>query len=316
MIRIAVTELEYRKAQAVFEAAGAEGLDCLPAPASEADLAAFVRKEGVSHVIIGVEPYRGPLYAALPRGGVIARFGVGMDGVDKAQAARHGLVCANTPGALDDSVAEFAMGLILAAARHVASAAAEVRAGEWTPGMGVELRHRTLAIIGCGAIGRRVARCAAFGFGMRVIGCDPAPVDSPSLCSEWGFESVVADFSAAVVAADFVSLHLPSVPATRHFINAGRLAMLSRRAILVNTARGAVVDETALYDAVASRRLAGAALDVFEREPYVPASPGKDLRRLATVLMTPHIGSSTVEACSRMAQQALGRILGGLVDNT
>lgn len=308
MHRIAVTELEYRKAQAVFEEACADGLVCFPAPAAEAELAAFVREHAIRNVIIGVEPYRGALYEALPPGGVIARFGVGMDGVDQAKATAYGLVCTNTPGVLDDSVAEFALGLMLSAARHIPVTSAGVEAGLWKPRVGCELRNRTLAVIGCGAIGRRVARCAAFGFGMRVIGCDSAPVDATALCTEWGFARIVAEFAEAVATADFVSLHIPSIPATHHFMNADRLAMLPRQAILVNTARGAVVDETALYDAVATGHLAGAALDVFDREPYVPVSPAKDLRTQSGILMTPHIGSSTAEACARMATAALCNI--------
>jgi lactate dehydrogenase-like 2-hydroxyacid dehydrogenase len=308
VIRIAVTELEYRKAQALFEAVRAEGLECLPAPAEEAALAEFVRGNRINHVIIGVDPYRGALYEALPKGGVVARFGVGMDGVDKGRAAARGMICANTPGALDDSVAELAVGLILAAARHIPGTAAQTRAGKWAPRIGCELRGRALAVIGCGPIGRRVARCAAAGFGMRAIGCDPGPVDAETLCREWGLERVETDFGAAVKEAAFVSLHIPSVAATRHFINAERLAVMPAGAWLINTARGAVVDECALYDALVAGRLGGAALDVFETEPYRPVAPERDLRALSNVLMTPHIGSSTVDACQRMATLALENI--------
>ncbi len=304
MPRIAVTEIEYHKGQAVFEAARDEGMECLPAPAAEHELAAFVQDNCIEHVIIGVEPYREALYAALPPGGVIARFGVGMDGVDQGKAAAHGLVCTNTPGALDDSVAEFTIGLLLAAARHLAAATAEMKGGGWRPHIGCELRNRTLAIVGCGAIGRRVARLAA-AFGLRVVGCNPAPAPAEALVREWGFATVVAEFAAAVATADFVSLHLPSVAATRHYVDATRLAQLSPHAWLINTARGAVVDELALYDALAAGRLAGAALDVFEHEPYRPAHPGKDLRVLDNVIMTAHLASSTTDACHRMATAAL-----------
>ncbi|MBN1556982.1 MAG: hypothetical protein JW951_02410 [Lentisphaerae bacterium] len=308
MIRIAVTELEFNKARAVFEAAGGEGLECLPAPAEEAALAAFIREHDIAHAVIGVEPYRDALYEALPRGAVIARFGVGMDGVDRDKAAARGQVCTNTPGALDDSVAEFAVGLILAAARHIAVTAAQVAEGGWPPRVGCELRGRTLAVIGCGAIGRRVARCASAGFGMRVIGCDPGPVDPGALRDAWGVERVERDLAPAVRAADFVSLHIPSIPATRRTINAERLAMLPANAWLINTARGAVVDEAALFDALAAGRLAGAALDVYEHEPYTPIDPQRDLRTLSNVILTPHLGSSTVEACERMARAALDAI--------
>ncbi|NLE60388.1 MAG: hypothetical protein GX616_18725, partial [Planctomycetes bacterium] len=126
--------------------------------------------------------------------------------------------------------------------------------------------------------------------------------------TEFGFAEIGKDFGAAVAAADFVSLHIPSTAATRHFINRQRLEMIPPGAWLINTARGAVLDEAALFDALSQGRLAGAALDVFEAEPYKPVAPDKDLRKLDNVLMTPHVGSSTREACNRMAERALKNI--------
>lgn len=306
MIKIAVTELEYRKAAQVF--AAAEGMQGLPAPAGEAELAEFIRKNGCQHAIVGVEQYRGPLYDAIPRGGVLARFGVGHDGVDKNLATARGIICTNTPGALDDSVAEHAINLMLAAARWTVTTGATTKAGEWTPIVGGELAGKTLAVIGCGPIGRRAAQIAAFGFRMNVVGCELLDVDAEQLQRECGLTRVVKDFADIVADADYVSLHIPSVAATRHFINTDRLAQMSSKAWLVNTARGAIVDENALYDALSQGKLAGAALDVFEREPYVPADANKDLRTLKTTIMTPHVGSSTQEACDRMAGAALRNI--------
>ncbi|MDW8309753.1 MAG: NAD(P)-dependent oxidoreductase [Verrucomicrobiales bacterium] len=308
MVKVLVTELEFRKAEAVFRHAAQEGLHCQSAPAEERALASAVRSSGARHVVLGVERYTGPLYEALPSGGVIARFGVGHDGLDKELATARGLLCTNTPGALDDSVAEHALNLILAAARHTVPVAAEMRAGCWAPRVGCELRGKTLAIIGCGAIGRRVAGMACRGFGMNVLGCDIAPLNVPELQRDFGFALVVRDFETAVREADFVSLHIPSVPATHHFMNAARLACLPARAWLINTARGALVDEAALHDALTSGQLAGAALDVFEREPYEPVAADKDLRALPNVILTPHVGSSTREACERMARRALQNI--------
>ena len=248
------------------------------------------------------------MYQALSAGGVIARFGVGHDGVDKAQATAHGLLCTNTPGALDDSVAEHTINLLFAAARQTVTQAARLRAGEWAPQMGAELKGKTLAVIGCGAIGRRVAQIAARGLGMKVVGCEVADLDVKRMQQEFGFAAVVKDFAEAVRAADFVSLHIPSVPETRHFLSRERLGLLAAGCWVVNTARGALVDESALFNALAVGKLAGAALDVFEREPYEPSAPGKDLRALANVIMTPHISSSTREACDRMAERALRNI--------
>ncbi len=308
MVTVAVTELEFGKAETLFTRAAREGLDCSRAPAEEAALAAAIRDRGIRNVIIGVERYSGALYQALGSGGVIARFGVGHDGVDKAQATARGLLCTNTPGALDDSVAEHTINLLFAAARQTVSQAARLRAGDWAPQMGFELKGKTLAIIGCGAIGLRVGWIAARGLGMKVVGCEVAELDLGRMQREFGFASVVKDFGEAVKQADYVSLHIPSLPATRHYLNDERLRSLPAQCWVVNTARGAVVDEVALFEVLAGERLAGAALDVFEREPYAPVAPDKDLRTLENVIMTPHISSSTREACDRMAGRALRNI--------
>lgn len=308
MVTIAVTEQEFRKAELIFKRAAEEGLACLTVPSEEESLAEVIRLAGARHVIIGVERYSGPLYDALSAGGVIARFGVGHDGVDGALATAKGVLCTNTPGALDDSVAEHTVNLMLAAARHTTKAAADLRAGRWSPQLGGELRGKTLAVIGCGAIGRRVARIASLGFGMKVVGCKVLAVNIEQLQREFGFASVVRSFEDAVREADYVSLHIPSLPATRHFLNNARLASLPTRCWVVNTARGALVDEVALFDTLAEGTLAGVALDVFEREPYQPAAARKDLRTLPNVVMTPHMGSSTREACERMARRALQNI--------
>ena len=308
MARIAVTELEFRKAETVFARAAKEGFDCIRAPAEEAALAAAIRAQGIRHAIIGVEKYSGALFQALSAGAVIARFGVGHDGVDKAQATAHGLLCTNTPGVLDDSVAEHTINLLFAAVRHTVAQATRLQAGEWAPQMGAELKGKTLAIIGCGAIGRRVAQIAAQGLGMKVIGFRVSDLDAKRMQREFGFTAVVKDFTEAVRGADFVSLHIPSLPETRHFLSRERLGLLQAGCWVVNTARGALVDEVALFDALAARKAGGAALDVFEKEPYEPAAPGKDLRALANVIMTPHISSSTREACDRVAERALQNI--------
>lgn len=300
---ICITEKEYQKAKEIFDSSDA--FVCLSAPCDEASLAHSVRQHRAFGVIVGVESYRDLLYQVLPRGGIIARFGVGHDGIDKAKATAQGLVVANTPGALDQSVAEHAIFLLGALARQIARCDQAIKAGQWVAAMGAELAGKTLLVIGCGAIGRAVARIAAFGFGMRVVGYDVRPLDARMLREQCGIQAVFADLSAALSEADFASLHLPATAATRHFVNAEFLSKLKPTCALVNTARGLVVDEAALYDALASGRLAGAALDVFENEPYCPVHPDKDLRRLDNVVLTPHIASSTRQACCRMARQCL-----------
>jgi lactate dehydrogenase-like 2-hydroxyacid dehydrogenase len=307
-ITVAVTEPEYRKAEGAFSQGVEAGCHFVPVPAEERELAVELRQRRIQHVIVGVNSYRGPLYEALSPGGVIARFGVGHDGIDKGLATQRGLLCTNTPGVLDDSVAEHAIGLILALARHTPFLAARLIAGEWSPRVGVELTGKRLAVIGCGGIGRRVAQIAARGFGMKVVGLRKSQSQTPGLQEQFGFDRIVTDFGEAVTGADFVSLHLPGAPETHHYLNRSRIEKLPVGCFLINTARGTVVDEVALFDALAAGRIAGAALDVFEKEPYQPQAPEKDLRQLTNVIMMPHTGSSTREACERMAARAFRNI--------
>jgi lactate dehydrogenase-like 2-hydroxyacid dehydrogenase len=303
---VIVTEPEYKKAEASFAAAADLRLAvCGPA---ESEVSAAVRSHAARAVIVGVERYAGPLYGVLPRGGVIARFGVGHDGIDKTQATAAGLLVTNTPGVLEDAVAEHALALLLAVSRNLAACVRSMDCQAWTPRQGTELRGRTLAVIGCGAIGRRVARAASLGFGMRVVGLEPRLDSAEELRTQWGFQHVTNDFGEAVRDADVVSLHLPANAATHHLIAAQTIAQMRPGAILINTARGAVVDEVALYDALATGRLAAAGLDVFEVEPYVPRQQQKDLRTLANAMLTPHVSSSTREACARVAEACLANL--------
>lgn len=300
---VLVTETEFRRAPRVFETAS---LECIPTPADEDALAQAVTRHRARAVIVGSVKYVGKLYDALPRGGVIARFGVGHDGIDKQRATAAGLLCTNTPGVLDESVAELAILLMLAAARRLPALNDEVRRGHWALGpSGIELRGKTLAVIGGGRIGQATARIASLGFGMRTIGCRRAATGGPSE----PFDAVTTDFQSAVGEADFVSLHINAEPANHHFIDRERLAMMPPRAWLINTARGSVVDEVALYDALIGQRLAGAALDVFDREPYVPCDPSRDLRTLPNVVLAPHVGSHTHEANRGMAERALQNVV-------
>lgn len=304
-IRVVVTKPEYVKAEATFRAA--PDLDIRVSDWPEEAVAAAVREHQASAAILGVERYTGALYEALPKGGILARFGVGHDGVDKPQATAHGLLVANTPGVLEDAVAEHAIALILGVAKNLSTFVLGMHAGEWKPRLGFELRGRTLGIVGCGGIGRRLARFAN-AFGMTVLGVDPCPANAESLQRDWGFAEVHTDLAAILGRVDILSLHVPSNEHTRHLVNAGFLAKMRPDAVLVNTARGPVVDETAVYDALVAGRLGYAALDVFEAEPYIPAAPGKDLRALPNVLLTPHVSSSSVEACQRMALAAMENV--------
>lgn len=301
---VVVTAPEFLRSENVFTATA--DFSCVSAPFEEDALVGAIAETGARHAIVGGTVYRGPLYAALPRGSVLARYGVGHDGIDKALATRAGLLCTNTPDVLHQSVAELTMLLIGAAARHLLPVAGDLTQGRWEPRQGLELEGRTLALIGCGTIGRAVARIASAGYGMRVVGYSRR--GGAGAASDHYFEEVTNDFGAAVRDADFVSLHIPAYPENVRFIGRDRLALLGTRTWLINTARGSVVDEAALYDALAEGRLGGAALDVFEREPYEPVDPAHDLRRLPNVVLIPHVGSNTVQASRRMAERALRNI--------
>lgn len=301
---VLVTEPEYRKGEDCF--VSANDLDIRRVPSEEPELAAAIREARAKYVIVGPRQYTGALYDALPGGGLIARFGVGHDGIDKARASAARLMCTNTPGVLDRSMAEYTMLLIAAAAKRLPEAIATIAGGGWIMPPGADLHGKTLAVIGCGGIGRAVARIATMGYGMQVIGCARPGVPVPGTIDHMA--RVTNDFADAVRDADFVSLHIPSRPDTYQFINRERLSHLARHVWLINTSRGAVVDEAALFDVLSEGRIAGAALDVFAREPYVPQDGSGDLRSLPNVILTPHIGSATREANRRMAERALQNV--------
>jgi glyoxylate reductase len=236
---------------------------------------------------------------------VIANVAVGYDNVDIAAAREHGIVVCNTPGVLDETTADLAFTLILAASRLAHDAEADLRAGRWhgwgiTQYLGRDVHGATLGIVGYGRIGRAVARRAA-GFDMRVL--HHARTDT-------GEQGYVADLDALLADSDVVSLHVPGGNATRHLIDARRIALMKSTAVLVNTARGPVVDEAALADALHGAHLFAAGLDVFEREPEVHP---KLLSAPRTVVL-PHIGSASQATRTRMARlaaSAVETVLGG-----
>jgi D-3-phosphoglycerate dehydrogenase len=234
------------------------------------------------------------LIEAAPHLKVIARAGVGVDNVDVAAATHHGIVVVNSPEGNTISAAEHTMALLLGAARHLPQAHASVVEGRWERGRftGQELYNKTLGVVGLGRIGREVAARAA-SFKMKVLACDPFV--SVEYARERGIELVELDEMLAQ--SDFVTLHVPLTPETEGLIDARRLALMKPEAVLVNCARGGIVDEEALYEALSRGRLAGAALDVYRQEPPV----GSPLLSLPNVVLTPHLAASTREAQVRVA---------------
>ena len=228
------------------------------------------------------------LIAAAPVLRVIARAGTGVDNVDVTAASARGIVVMNAPGANSVSVAELALGLMLALARHIPGADAAMKQGRWEKKkfLGEELRDKTLGLAGLGRIGQEVARRAA-AFGMRVIAHDP--YISEAVAADLDVELVSLD--ALFARSDYLSLHMPSTPQTRHLVNAARLASARHGIRIINTARGTLVDEQALAEAIESGQVGGAGLDVFEQEP----TTDHRLQTLPQVVATPHIAASTRE---------------------
>ena len=241
------------------------------------------------------------LDAAGPQLRCVANVAVGYDNVDVAAAEDRGVVVTNTPGVLDDATADLTIALVLAATRRIGEGERLVRSGrDWNWGMhfmlGSSLQGRLLGIVGLGGIGRRVAQRAR-AFGMRIAYHSrhraPAEVEA-ELGAEW------MPLDRLLAEADVVSLHCPLTPETHHLIGAAELAAMKPSAVLVNAARGPIVDEAALAEALAERRIAAAGLDVYEHEPQVEPR----LLELDNVVLTPHLGSATVETRTAMAELA------------
>jgi D-3-phosphoglycerate dehydrogenase len=268
-----------------------------PVPASAPDMATVAAEIGgcVAAITRNAGLNRAAMLAA-PGLRVLGNHGTGLDPVDMATADEIGLPVVFTPEANVQSVAELVLAQILALSRRLHACDAEVRAGRFDyryRGDFAEVAGKTLLVVGFGRIGQRVAAMARAGFGMRVL--VHAPSHPPAGIAAAGCEGA-PDLDAALPQADHVTLHLPLTPATRGLFGAGRLAAMKRGATLVNTARGALVDAAALAAAVAGGHLRGAALDVFDPEP-LPA--GHPLTQVPGILLTPHVGGSTVEALRR-----------------
>ncbi len=235
---------------------------------------------------------------------IVANFGVGVNNIDLAAAEAAGVVVGNTPGVLTDATADIAIALMLSATRRMSETEAILRAGGWdgfrpTGWLGMGLQGKTLGIVGMGRIGAAVARRAALGFGMRVVYFNRSPV------GPFEFEAeALPTVEAVLAAADVVSLHVPGGGGNSRMISAERLAGMKPGAYLVNTARGDVVDEAALAEALASGHLAGAGLDVYAEEPKVPAA----LLALPNVTLLPHIGSATLETRTAMGMLAVDNL--------
>jgi phosphoglycerate dehydrogenase-like enzyme len=269
-------------------------------PGSEERLAERIAPADVVLNIRASSKFTAQVMERAPRLRLISVWGTGTDHVDLAAARSRNIVVANTPGVSAASVAEHALALLLATARRIPQLDAATRRGEWPRGQGVELHGKTCGVVGLGAIGRQFASLAR-GIGMRVVAWTMHPQPLP------GAEMVELD--ELFRASDVVSVHLRLSPDTESFIGVRQFALMKPSAILINTARGAIVDEAALIDALSTHRIAAAGLDVFATEPLAAGHP---LTKLPNIVMTPHCAGITPEALEaglRMAVQNIWQFL-------
>ncbi len=275
-----------------------------PERISRAELLSAVR-EKEALVCLLTEKINEELLAAGPKLRIVANVAVGFDNIDLAACTRRGVVATNTPGVLDETTADFAWALLMAVARRLVEGDQLARSGSWKGWdldqlCGADVWGKTLGILGLGRIGRAVARRSQ-GFKMRILYHDavraPAEVEA-ELHAEY------AEFNTVLAEADFVTVHVPLLPETRQLISAPQLARMKPTAFLINAARGPIVDEAALVAALERGRIAGAALDVFENEPFIHSG----LRR-ANVVLAPHIASASLETRTKMACMAAENVI-------
>jgi gluconate 2-dehydrogenase len=252
--------------------------------------------------------------SACPKLKLLCNIGVGYDNIDMTAARDRGIVVTNTPGAMDDAVADLVFGMLIAVARRLPQADAFVRAGKWTPddftafGLGLDVSKKTLGIIGFGRIGRVIAR-RALGFEMRLLYCDTKAA-APEVEAE--LRATRVELDGLLAESDFVVVQVPYRPSTHHFIGPPQLARMKKTAVLIHAGRGGVVDDAALATALEARTIAAAAVDCFEAEPNV--HPG--LLNCPNLLLSPHIGSATPGTRMSMMVLALENLAVGLQGGT
>ncbi|MGH3873435.1 MAG: phosphoglycerate dehydrogenase [Pseudonocardiaceae bacterium] len=240
--------------------------------------------EGATAVIAGQELYTAEVFDACPELRLVVRFGVGFDTVDVGAATERGVLVATIPGTTDGGVADHAIGLMIDLAHGISRHDRAMRRGEWQPQRGVDMCHATLGIVGLGRIGRAVA-LRALGFDMKVIAHEPYPV--MEFVEKHGIELLGID--EVFARSDYVTLHLPAMPETERIVDAAKLALMRPTAFLINTGRGNLVDEDALYAAVKSGQIAGAGIDAWTNEPMTDPRWAE----LDNVVLTPHSAANT-----------------------
>src|SRR6185312_9441653 len=270
----------------------------------------LLRLKGKSGLVSGpTDQITEAVLAKNPQLKIVCNVAVGYNNLDIAAATKHGVMMTNTPGVLDDTTADLTWALILSAARGLSNADRTVRAGRWKRWrvmdfLGQDVYGKTIGICGFGRIGRGVAR-RAMGFGMKVLYASRSRATG---AIEQEFRASYVDKQTLLRESDVVTLHLPLFPETRHYIGAKELSLMKPSAILVNTARGPIVDERALVSALRRGRIFAAGIDVYEKEPAL--APW--LASLPNVVLTPHIGSGTIETRLKMSNMAVTNCIAGL----
>jgi len=299
MAKILITDPCFGEASDAFDRLATLGFEAVksPFPIKEPELIPLM--EGVEALIAGPDPVGAEAIEAAVDLKIIARFGVGVDNVDIEAATKRRVIVTNAVGANADAVADYVFCLMFSLARNMREASSIVPQGKWQPVRGVEIYQKTLGVVGTGNIGKRVIR-RAMGFDMRILAYDVT--QNETLKREYCVDYVTLD--NLLRESDFVTLHVPVVPQTVGLIGEAQLSLMKPTAFLINTARGMVLDEAALLEALKERRIAGAALDVFTEEP--PESSG--LFSLSTVIATPHIASSTEEAMRKVDQNCIENV--------
>jgi len=253
--------------------------------------------EGIDGYIAGLDMIDRQAFQSAKQLKVIARYGVGVDGVDLDTAREKGIIVTNTPGANSVSVAELTLGLILALARQIPAASKATQNGTWPRLAGISLEGKTIGILGFGAIGKQLARRLS-GFDCRILAYDPFPSNDFAREHRVG----MVDQETVITQADFLSLHLPLLPGTRNLVNHEFLMKMKPGAFIINTSRGEVIHEADLLEALDNHHIRGVALDAFAKEPPDPQHP---LLKYPNVIATPHLGAQTDGATNKMGWDAL-----------
>ena len=294
----------FTRSSEVFSSAAKEhGIQFFQTDVLDENAMLELHKEGTNCFVIGAETYSREFYNSLHEGSAVIRYGVGYNAVPLDICKSRKIKAGYTPGTLTDSVAEHTFALLLAVARNIPVLHQSMKDCIWKGITGMELKDKTIAILGFGQIGQAVARIAKYGFGMRVNAFDILRITGSDLCDQSS-----DDFEETVRDADIISLHLAMLPSTMGFINAERISRMKDGVIFINTARGELVVEKDLFDALTAGKISAAGLDVFAKEPYHP-SPEVDFRKLTNAVLTPHCGSNTREASNRMAEMVVENIL-------